>query len=278
MNLRPWAALLTLYSLAALVAGTGCGNQSMTSLTSLKGKIGPNTGGGSDSIPPPPPPPNPGYILPVEFQGSDSTVAGGTGELRWAIGNESDAVFTADYTLTCALNWPGFPKTGSIAVPALHTAPLAIPVAVPANAATGMVEFRMEVTRPNGIPPTTADGWLRVYSNAPPPPPPPPPVTPVVYLGADSVQAGGTLTQSWRLTNESAQPFTMQWTLSSHPNWAGLPQSGSVSLLGGEARDITTTASVPDTAAAGVRWLRMTVSRPNGLPDASTDGHFLILP
>ena len=64
----------------------------------------------------------------------------------------------------------------------------------------------------------------------------------------------------------------------SHPNWLGLPKSGSVSLAGNEVHNLTTTAAVPDTAASGYRWLRLTVTRPNGLPDASADGGFLIQP
>jgi len=110
----------------------------------------------------------------------------------------------------------------------------------------------------------------------PPPPPAPPPISPLVYLGADTAQAGGTVTQHWRLTNESMSSFTMAWTLEAHPVWPGLPQNGSVALAGGEARELTTTVAIPDTAAAGFRWLRLIVTRPNGLGDASADGPFLL--
>jgi hypothetical protein len=216
--------------------------------------------------------------VPIAFAGSESTYAGGTAQLHWAVGNESSAPFRVDYTLTCALAWPGFPRTGSIVVPGASVVPLTTPVDVPASAATGMVEFNMTVTRPGGIGPTSADGWLRVVSTLPPPPPPPPPVNPLVYLGADSVRAGETVTQHWQLTNESAAPFTMQWTLEAHPVWPGLPKTGSVNLVGGEVRVIAVSAAVPDTAAAGDRWLRLTITRPDGLPDVSANGYFIIRP
>ena len=176
--------------------------------------------------------------------------------------------------MTCELDWPDFPKVGSVSVPGMSTVPLAIPVAVPADQPSSIVAFQMTVSR-RGVPPTSAEGWMRVFSNEPPPPPP---VQPLVYLGADSVQAGGTLTQYWQLTNESPSPFTMQWTLSAHMPWPGLPQTGSVALAGQEVRQLTTTVAVPDTAASGYRWTRLTVTRPNGLPDASVDGPFLIAP
>ena len=130
--------------------------------------------------------------------------------------------------------------------------------------------------------PETAVGNLIPGTNGgqdtvPPPPPPPAPVSPVVYLGADTVQVGGTVTQHWRLTNESASSFTMQWTLAAVPAWPGLPQSGSMLLAGKESRDLTTTASIPDTAAYGWRWLRLIVTRPDG-SDASVNGPFLLRP
>lgn len=278
MKTRVAAAMLTLTMLAVVAGMSGCSKQPTTSpLHSVR--PGPSAGDPSDTIPSPPPPPAPPPpILPIAFYGSDSAHVGTTAQLSWVIGNESSAPFTVDWTLTCALDWPGFPKTGSVAVLPESLKWLDVQVDVPSDAATGMVEFRMTVTRPNGIPPTSANGWLRVVSTAPPPPPPPPPVVPLVYLGGDSVQAGGTLTQQWQLTNESPAPFTMNWTLSSHPNWPGLPKSGSVTLSGDEVFRLTTTATVPDTVTAGYRWLRMTVTRPNGLPDASTDGYFLVRP
>jgi len=41
------------------------------------------------------------------------------------------------------------------------------------------------------------------------PTPPPGQMPPVTYLGAEPVQVGGTLVQSWRLTNEGDAPFTI---------------------------------------------------------------------
>lgn len=281
MRTRVAAAMLTLITLAMLLVTSGCSRQPTTSpwQAALDGRPGPSVGGPSDTIPvPPPPPPPPPPILPIAFLGSDSAYAGTTAALRWAVGNESLAPFEVDYTLSCALAWPGFPKHGSITVAGGSTTSLTIPVVVPADATTGMVEFRMTVTRPNGVPPTSAEGSLRVVSTAPPPPPPPPPISPLVYLGADSVRAGETVTQRWQLANESLAPFTMHWTLESHPVWPGLPKTGSVTLVGEEVRQLTTTATVPDTAATGYRWLRLTVTRPNGLPDASADGGFTVQP
>ena len=135
----------------------------------------------------------------------------------------------------------------------------------------------MTVSRPDGIPPTSAQGALRVVSTEPPPPPPPPSVQPLVYLGADSVQAGGTVTQRWALGNESSAPFTMGWRLEAIQNWPRFPQTGTVTLQGDEVVQLTTIAAVPDSVAAGFRWLRLTVTRPGGLPDASSDGGFMVV-
>jgi hypothetical protein len=268
------AAAMFAWSVLAVIVGSGC-SKSPTSLTSAFRSAMPGQGGGQDSTPVPPTPPQ-APILPIAFLGSDSTAAGSSGALRWAVGNDSDAPFVVHWTLTVSALWPGYPKTGSLMVPAQSDSAITVTVAVPASQPSGMVDFTMEVTRPNGVGPTTADGWLRVDSYLPPPPPPA--VVPLVYLGADSVYAGGTVTQHWRLTNESASPFTMQWTLAAYPAWPGLPQEGSLALAGGESRELATTASIPDTVAAGWRWLRLTVTRPNGLADASVDGQFLIRP
>jgi hypothetical protein len=292
MITRTSAAMLTMIALTALVATAGCSKQPSTS-PFLSGVVGhrpdptpagpvdtvPPPPGPGDSVPtPPPPPPPPPLILPVAFTGADSAYAGATGHLRWAIGNESEAPFTVQYTLRCGLAWPGFPISGSISIAARTAVPLTTPVAVPASAEPGQVEFEMTVTRPNGIPPTTALGALQVVSSAPPPPPPPPSTQPLVYLGADSAHAGGTVTQRWALGNEGAAPFTMRWTLEAVQRWPGFPQSGTVSLQGDEVVQLTTVAAVPDSVAPGYRWLRLTVSRPNGLPDASSDGGFLVAP
>jgi len=274
MKLRIAAAMVA-WSVLAVIAGSGC-SKSPTSLTSASHNVTPGQSGGQDSTPVPPPPPAP--ILPIAFLGSDSTAAGSSGALRWAVGNDSDAPFVVHWTLTVSAAWPGYPKTGSIMVPAQSDSAITVTVAVPATQAAGMVGFTMEVTRPNGVGPATADGWLRVYTYLPPPPPPPPAVVPLVYLGADSTYVGGTVTQHWRLTNESASPFTMQWTLAAFQAWPGFPQSGSVALDGGESRELATTASVPDTVTAGWRWTSLTVTRPSGLPDASVDGRFLVRP
>lgn len=296
MITRATAAIFIVVALAAVVVTAGCSKQPTTS-PFTSGFVGqrpnptPSAPGDSvvpppppppgDTVPgPPPPPPPPAPILPVAFVGADTAYAGATGNLYWAIGNESEATFTVQYTLRCALAWPGFPTSGSITIAPRTVVPLATPFAVPASAAPDQVGFEMTVTRPDGIPPTTAQGALRVVSSEPPPPPPPPPpsMQPVVYLGADSTHAGGTVTQRWALGNESAAPFTMRWTLEAVQNWPGFPKSGTVSLQGDEVVHITTVAAVPDSVTPGYRRLRLVVTRPSGLPNASTDGVFYVAP
>jgi hypothetical protein len=284
MNIRSLTAAMAVLTLAAVGVLSGCSTNPTTSPFAALHDRGPAATPGDsvppppgDSVPPPPPPPPP-PIVPVAFAGADSAIAGGTGHLRWAIGNESNASFTVHYTLQCGQNWPGFPLNGSINIAASTAVPLTIPVAVPSNAATGEVQFTMTVTRPNGIPPTSADGSLLVVSNNPPPPPPPPGVQALVYLGADSARAGGSVTQHWSLGNESSSTYSMPWTLESWPAWPSLPQSGTLLLLPGEVKELTTVAAIPDTAATGYRWLRLTVTRPNGLGDAGANGYFYLAP
>jgi hypothetical protein len=278
MRTHPHVAIATLFALAALLSASACSRQPTSlDLRSLaKPAAGPATP--LDTIPIPPPPPSPTPILPIAFAGADSAYPGTTAHLRWAVGNESSAPFRVDYTMVCELPWAGLPISGSIEVPPLSTAPLSVAVNVPADATSGMVEFTMAVTRPDGISPTTAQGSLRVWSDQPPPPPPPPPIPPIIYVGADTANAGGTVNQTWTLSNESQEPFTMQWTLESLHHWAGYPQSGTISLAAGGWAHLFTAGSVPDTAGAGPRRTRLFVSRPSGLPPASADGEFLVLP
>jgi hypothetical protein len=154
MKTRLVAAMMTLLGLATLGSTPGCIEQSATS----------PLGGSTDSIPVRPlPPTSPTPAVPVAFTSSDSGVAGATAELRWFVGNEGSEPRQVDYTLTCALSWPGLPLHGSIVVPGESVALLATPVAVPGDAAPGLVVFTMTVTRPNGSPPGKAEGWLRVF-------------------------------------------------------------------------------------------------------------------
>jgi len=275
MSTRPYVAAAALFALAVLLAVSACSRQPATS-PDLRNLERPDPGPSTpkDTVPVPPPPPVPTPILPIAFAGADSAFPGTTAHLRWAVGNESSAPFRVDYSLECTLPWPGFPIAGHVDVAAESVAPLSTPVNVPANAVEGMVEFIMTVTRPNGISPTTTEGSLRVWTNEPPPPPPPPPIQPVLFVGADSAHAGGAVTLAWTLINESQTPFTMQWTLESLHAWAGYPVSGTVSLPAGGSANLSTTSSVPDTAGPGPRRARITVSRPSGLPPASTDGLF----
>lgn len=275
MSTRPYVAAAALLALAVMLAVSACSRQPATS-PDLRNLDRPNPGPATpeDTTPVPPPPPVPTPILPIAFAGADSAFPGTTAYLRWVVGNESSAPFRVDYTMVCELPWPDLPLSGYIDVPADSVAPLSVPVDVPANAASGMVEFTMTVTRPNGISPTTAQGSLRVWSDQPPPPPPPPPIRPVLYVGADSANAGGTVTQTWTLINESQAPFAMEWTLESRHAWSGYPLSGTIDLAAGGSANLFTTGSVPDTAGPGTRLTRLTVSRPSGLPPESAEGGF----
>ncbi|HKQ58563.1 MAG TPA: hypothetical protein VJY35_11910 [Candidatus Eisenbacteria bacterium] len=277
MHTRVAAAMLMLITLLAVVVVAGCSKSSITSphAAGLSSGVFALAGAESDTVvPPPPPPPPPPPLLALAFTGSDSTEAGTTGNLYWTVGNNSGVSLRVRYTLTCELPWPDFPRTGTLTVPAHTTLPLTTPVAVPADVPSRGVSFRLSARTP-GITPSSVEGWMRVFSDVPPPPPP---ASPLVYLGADSVTAGGVVTQRWQVTNESTHPFVVEWRLESHSAWPGLPQFGSVSLAGKEVRAITTMAAVPDTAATGYRWLRLTVTRPDGLPNASADGGFIVMP
>ena len=274
MNARPYVAAATLCALALACFAAGCSKPTSPQARDLgRPALSPISPQDTTPVPPPPPPPPP-PILPVAFLGSDTAYAGTTSVMRWAIGNESSATFRVDYTLTCALTWPGFPLTGDLDVPAGTTVPLAIPVSVPADAAPGMVGFQMAVTRPDGLPPTTAEGAIRVVSDEPPPPPPPPPPAPVTFLGSDSALAGGNVTLGWELLNESPAPFTMQWTLDVWYGWAGYPHSGSILVPGHGTARLSTTSAVPDTAGPGPRRATLTVTRAGGLGPASGDAWF----
>ena len=98
-------------------------------------------------------------ISPVEFFGSDSTRAGQTGLSHWRLGNDNDQPFTMHWTLSSEAGWPGFPKEGSVVVPARSTVPLDVPILVPPGTATGYYALEMTVddpaggiaTRPGGI-------------------------------------------------------------------------------------------------------------------------------
>ena len=108
-----------------------------------------------DSIPPgpPPPPPHPGpppRIQAVVFVSADSAFAGDSIETRWQLGNDGPKAFTMPWTLTSTRDWPGFPKSGSVALEKRSTQLLVVGVQVPDTAAAGDNPLVMTVTKRDG--------------------------------------------------------------------------------------------------------------------------------
>ena len=126
----------------------------------------------SDSVPhgPPPPHPHPGPKPPIPavvFVSADSATAPDSVDTRWQLGNDSHKAFTMPWTLTTTRNWPGFPKSGTVALAAKGTQLLVVPVLVPDTAAAGPAPLLMTVTRSDGST-ATADGAIQVLGATPP--------------------------------------------------------------------------------------------------------------
>jgi len=259
--------LVGLGALALAIAAGGCSksNQGTPMGRLLPGgnPLAPSTP--SDSTPTQPP----GMVIsPVEFFGSDSTLAGRTGLSHWRLGNNNDQRFTMHWSLACEANWPGFPIEGTMPLQARSIVPLDIPIPVPASATDGMVSLEITVDDPaGGI--FTRPGWIRVHGN--PGPPPPPVIQPAVSVGFDSTTAGQTGTTHWLLGNDSDQPFTMRWTVTSDAGWPGFPEQGTVDLAPLGTQLIAVPTPVPAGTAPGTYGLTMTVTRPGGL-DYTTAG------
>jgi hypothetical protein len=115
--------------------------------------------------PPHPPHPNPHPPIPaVVFVSSDSAFAGdSSATTRWQLGNDGKQPFTMPWTLTSARNWPGFPKSGSVALAAGGTQLLLVGVTVPDTAAAGGNQLHMTVTRSDGTT-AAADGIVLVLA------------------------------------------------------------------------------------------------------------------
>ena len=64
----------------------------------------------------------------------------------YSITNPNGFAQTADYTLSSARNWPGFPVSGSVAVGALGTATVPVTVPVPDSAAGGWSSLTFSAT------------------------------------------------------------------------------------------------------------------------------------
>jgi hypothetical protein len=125
-----------------------------------------------DSIPPGPPPPRPHPgpkppIPAVVFVSADSASAPDSVDTRWQLGNDSHKPFTMPWTLTSSRNWPGFPKSGTVALAAKGTQLLVVAVLVPDTAAAGPAPLRMTVTRSDGST-AAADGAIQVGTATPP--------------------------------------------------------------------------------------------------------------
>jgi hypothetical protein len=109
--------------------------------------------------PPPSPPPTQSAVV---FLSADSVTAGGTSQTSWALTNESNHDFTMNWTLSTFNNWPGLPQQGSVALGPNETRSLVVAVAVPDTATAGPRRVDMEVTRPDGLPPQTSNGFIDV--------------------------------------------------------------------------------------------------------------------
>jgi hypothetical protein len=102
--------------------------------------------------PPHPPHPSPPPPIPaVVFISADTAFAGdSSATTRWQLGNDSKKAFTMPWTLTSSRNWPGFPKSGSVALAGSGTQLLLVGVAIPDTAAAGFNPLTMTVTRADG--------------------------------------------------------------------------------------------------------------------------------
>lgn len=276
MNTRPGLSLCALALTAGVVILGSCSKNDLGVQPSLSiaRLAAPDSGG--NPPPHPTPPPDTIFIPPVEFVSSDSTLAGTTGISRWLVTNNSERPFTMHWVLSEFQGWPGFPIQGTVFLPPDKTKTLEVPVPVPSSAFTGIYAILLSGDSPDNVT-YSAQGAIRVYGNDPPPPPPPPPPA-VVFLGADSMVVGGTGNTFWELNNESDHPFTMSWALFGVPDWTGFPRNGSVDLAARERRTIAVEIVVPDSAATGPKWVELQVTRPDGLPPASTSGIFYVFP
>ena len=159
--------LLLLVPAAGLVLAVGC-NPSPGGREpggGIAGVLAPGTRGAPpDTGPPTLPHLDPPVIQPAIFVGSDSTSPGGTGAIRWMVGNDSDDPYIVPWTLTCERRWPGLPVSGRFFVDAQWATTLSNSIAVPDTAAPGMVSFWLSVTRPLGARQYRTEGTIRVIS------------------------------------------------------------------------------------------------------------------
>ena len=142
----------------AVPAGTPVGAYPLTLLINHPGGSSESADGGIivfSNLPPPPPPPPPKAA--VEFAGVDSLTEQPTMSF-WLLFNESDNPFNMQWSVTSGRNWPGFPINGSQFLSGLEHRTVIVTIPVPDSAAAGFNRLFMTVTRPNGLPPQTAEG------------------------------------------------------------------------------------------------------------------------
>ena len=84
------------------------------------------------------------------FVSADSVFAADSSATRWQLSNDNSGPFTMPWTLTSVRNWPGFPKSGSVALAARGTQLLVVGVVVPDTAAVGAAPLVMTVTTRKG--------------------------------------------------------------------------------------------------------------------------------
>jgi hypothetical protein len=116
-----------------------------------------------------------------------------------------------------------------------------------------------------GAPPDSGHG-----GGPPPHPGPKPPMPAVAFVSTDSVLPGDSASTRWNLRNTAHQSFTMPWVLTSARNWPGFPKSGSVTLAALGSQLLTVGVQVPDTAAAGLAGLTMTVTSKDGTTSSAS--------
>ena len=124
-----------------------------------------------DSIPPGPhpPPPHPGPPPPIPavvFISADSAFAGDSINTRWQLGTNGRKAITMPWTLTSTRTWPGFPKSGSVALGARSTQLLLVGVLVPDTAAAGDNPLLMTVTKSDGTT-ASAGGVIQILASGP---------------------------------------------------------------------------------------------------------------
>src|SRR5262245_37279084 len=164
MRTRLWLALGVLGWLA--IAAASCSKDNSGAAGALTRPLAPiaatpappdSNPGGPHPHPGGPKPPTP----PVTFVSADSAAAGDSVATRWQLFNSSHRPVTMPWFLTSGRTWPGFPKSGSVALGARGTQLLLVGVHVPDTAAAGPNPLHMTVTQSDGTT-ANADGAIQI--------------------------------------------------------------------------------------------------------------------